>query len=238
MGKIATLNNQEAFKRAAAAEAAKLVEDGMTLGLGTGSTAARFIRLLGDHVRDGLRVRGIPTSNASAKLAQECGVAIVGFDDIERIDLCVDGVDEIDGDLRAIKGGGGALLREKIVAAASDRVVYIADASKRVDILGAFPLPVEIVPFAAGFLRRRIATLGCEPVLRLEHDDAPFRTDEGNLILDCPFGQIADPEMLGAELTMLPGVVEHGLFLGLIDSVILADATGVARIDRPIYNEA
>jgi ribose 5-phosphate isomerase A len=179
-----------------------LVEDGMTLGLGTGSTAAWFVRLLGERVQQGLNVRGVPTSEATADLARSLGFTVisldqVGFADGRRIDLCVDGVDEVDGERRAIKGGGGALLREKIVAAASTRVVYIADASKQVATLGRFPLPVEIIPFAAAFVASR------------------------NVILDCPFGVIEDAETLAAELSLIPGVVEHGLFLGMIDEMVV-----------------
>lgn len=219
------MTQQDQQKRAAAAAVVRLVEDGMTLGLGTGSTAAWFVALLGERVREGLRVRGVPTSEATAKQARESGIEVIGLDEVGfgeggRIDLCVDGVDEVDGQKRAIKGGGGALLREKIVAAASDRVVYIADASKRVETLGAFPLPVEVVPFAAAFVRARIAALGCDPVLRRTAEGAEFRTDENNLILDCAFGRIEDPESLAAELSLIPGVVEHGLFLGLIDEMV------------------
>ena len=218
------MTSQDEQKRAAAMEAVKLVEDGMTLGLGTGSTAAWFVDLLGERVKDGLRVRGVPTSEATAQQARGLGIEVIGLEEVGfgeggRIDLCIDGVDEVDGQKRAIKGGGGALLREKIVAAGSDRVVYIADASKRVDVLGAFPLPVEVIPFAAAFVRARIAALGCEPVLRRAKDGGAFRTDENNVILDCPFGRIDDPEALAAELSLIPGVVEHGLFLGLIDEM-------------------
>jgi len=221
-----TLSPADAQKRAAAAEALALVEDSMTLGLGTGSTAACFVRLLGERVQQGLKVRGVPTSEATAELARSLGIEVIGLDEVGfaeggRIDLCVDGVDEVDGAKCAIKGGGGALLREKIVAAASDRVIYIADASKRVETLGRFPLPVEVIPFAAAFVASRIAALGCEPVLRRTADGAEFRTDENNAILDCPFGAIEDAEALAAELALIPGVVEHGLFLGMIDEMIL-----------------
>jgi ribose 5-phosphate isomerase A len=220
-----TLSDADAQKRAAAMQAVQLVEDGMTLGLGTGSTAAWFVRLLGERVREGLRVRGVPTSEATAMQARECGIEVIGLGDVGfetggRIDLCVDGVDEVDGLKRAIKGGGGALLREKIVAAGSDRVVYIADASKRVETLGGFALPVEVIPFAAAFVTSRIAALGCTPVLRRTPDGAEFRSDENNVILDCPFGVIDDPEALAAELSLIPGVVEHGLFLGMIDEML------------------
>jgi ribose 5-phosphate isomerase A len=221
------LSDADAQKRAAAEAAVQLVEDGMTLGLGTGSTAAWFVQLVGERVRQGLRVRGVPTSEATAKLAGDLGIEVIGLADVgfaegRRIDICVDGVDEVDGEKRAIKGGGGALLREKIVAAASDRVVYIADASKRVETLGAFPLPVEVIPFAAAFVASRIAALGCEPVLRRATDGKEFRSDENNVILDCPFGVIEEPETLAAELSLIPGVVEHGLFLGMIDDMLIA----------------
>lgn len=217
---------QDEQKRAAAAAAVALVEDGMTLGLGTGSTAAWFVALLGERVQGGLRVRGVPTSEATAEQARGLGIEVIGLDDVgfaqgRRIDLCVDGVDEVDGQKRAIKGGGGALLREKIVAAGSDRVVYIADGSKQVETLGAFPLPVEVIPFAAAFVQSRIAALGCKPVVRTNADGSEFRSDENNLILDCPFGRIDDPEALAAELSLIPGVVEHGLFLGMIDEMVL-----------------
>lgn len=219
------MNPQDAQKRAAAMAAVKLVEDGMTLGLGTGSTAAWFVTLLGERVQQGLRVRGVPTSEATAKQARACGIEVISLDQVgfaqgRGIDLCVDGVDEVDGQKRAIKGGGGALLREKIVAAASARVVYIADASKQVETLGAFYLPVEVIPFAAAFVQSRIAALGCEPVLRCTDIGTTFSTDENNVILDCPFGSIEDPESLAAELSLIPGVVEHGLFLGMIDEML------------------
>ncbi len=219
------LSDADAQKRAAAQQAVALVADGMTLGLGTGSTAAWFVRLLGERVQQGLRVRGVPTSEATAELARSLGIEVIGLDDVgfaegRRIDLCVDGVDEVDGEKRAIKGGGGALLREKIVAAGSDRVVYIADASKRVQTLGQFPLPVEVIPFAAAFVASRIAALGCEPALRRNADGSEFRSDENNVILDCPFGAIQDPVALAAELALIPGVVEHGLFLGMIDEML------------------
>ena len=226
------LSEADAQKRAAALHAVKLVEDGMTLGLGTGSTAAWFVTLLGERVQDGLRVRGVPTSEATAELARKCGIEVIGLDDVGfeaggRIDLCIDGVDEVDSFRRAIKGGGGALLREKIVARGSDRVVYIADASKQVQTLGAFPLPVEVIPFATAFVHSRIAALGCAPVLRRNGDGSEFRSDESNIILDCPFGRIGDAQALAAELSLIPGVVEHGLFLGMIDTVVLAGDAGI-----------
>jgi ribose 5-phosphate isomerase A len=223
----------DAEKRIAAARAVALVEDGMRVGLGTGSTAAHAVRLLGLKVHEGLRVVGVPTSEATAELARACGVPLASLDDMPELDLCIDGVDEADGNLDAIKGGGGALLREKIVASASRRVVYICDSSKRVERLGAFPLPVEVVPFAVPVVGPRLRALGPEPVLRRDPDGRPFVTDEGNRILDCPFGRIDDPARLAAALDAVPGVVEHGLFLGMIDRLIVGTGERAEILSRP-----
>lgn len=220
--------SSDAAKRAAAAAAVALVEDGTAIGIGTGSTAAHFIELLGERVRDGLSVRGVPTSEATARMAQDLGIALTTLEADPVLALTVDGVDEIDPEMRAIKGGGGALLREKIVASASRRVVYIADDSKGVDRLGAFALPVEVIPMALPVVLRQIAELGCEPVLRMD-GESPFVSDEGNRIVDCPFGVIEGPEELAAALSNMPGVVEHGLFIGLIDEMILGSADGSTR---------
>lgn len=217
-----------ALKRAAAARAVDLVQDGMRLGLGTGSTAAIFVELLGARVRDGLSVVGVPTSEATHRAAETAGIALTTLDETPELDLTVDGADEIDGQLRLIKGGGGALLREKIVAAASRRMVVIADGTKQVATLGRFPLPVEVVPFGLGATRRAVAQAlaraGCpgEITLRTGPDGAAFLTDGGHLILDAHPGRIPDPEALAAALAALPGVVEHGLFLGLCTGAILA----------------
>ena len=181
-------------KRAAAAASVALIEPGMTLGLGTGSTAAIMVELLGARVAQGLEVVGLPTSEATAQQAQGLGIPLTNFAEVTRLDLTIDGADELDGALRLIKGGGGALLREKIVASLSDRVVIIADAGKHVATLGAFALPVEVVPFAAPALLPKLAALGCDSRLRMTGHGAPFRTDENNLIIDCPFGAIEDPE--------------------------------------------
>jgi ribose 5-phosphate isomerase A len=216
------------LKRAAAARAVDLVQDGMRLGLGTGSTAALFVELLGARVRDGLSVVGVPTSEATHRAAEAAGIPLTTLDATPELDLTVDGADEIDGHLRLIKGGGGALLREKIVAAASRRMVVIADGSKQVEALGRFPLPVEVVPFGLGATRRAVAAAitraGCagEVTLRQGSDGAPFRTDGAHLILDAHLGRIPDPEALAAGLAAVPGVVEHGLFLGLCTGAILA----------------
>ena len=197
-----------------------LVEAGMTVGLGTGSTAAHAIRLLGRLVREGLAVRGVPTSEASASLALAEGIPLVDLNEIERVHLAIDGADEVDRQKRCIKGGGGALLREKIVASAADRLVIIVDSGKAVDRLGAFPLPVEVVPFAREPVRRRMLALGASVEARAG-ETGPFITDEGNRILDCRFGEIADAAALAARLDAIPGIVEHGLFIDMADDVIV-----------------
>lgn len=224
-------------KRQAAESALNLVESGMTLGLGTGSTAEIFIELLARKVKDGLRVSGVPTSEATKTRAEAAGIPLTTLDDSPFLDLAIDGADEIDDELRLIKGGGGALLREKIVAAASDRLVVIADRSKRVHTLGAFPLPVEVVSFGLTATRNMVeqfaADVGCEGpvVLRLGQGGKPFTTDSGHLILDCSFGRIGDPEALDDALKFVPGVVENGLFLGLADAAIVAGPDGVETLE-------
>ena len=221
------------WKRQAAEQALNYVEDGMKLGLGTGSTAAKFIELLGAKVRSGLKVVCVPTSEATRAQAAALNIPLTTLDQTPVLDLTVDGADEIDEELRLIKGGGGALLREKIVAVASDRVVIIADNSKRVEVLGRFPLPLEVVPFGLAATQRLIAQLaadsGCEGdiKLRLGTDGKPFVTDNGNHILDCAFGAIDDPEALDDALKLVPGLVESGLFLGVADVGIIAGPKGI-----------
>jgi len=217
------MNQQDHEKRVAAAYAVRQVEDGMRLGLGSGSTALHAVRQLGERVAKGLKIVGVPTSRETAAVAREVGIQLDHLLDDPHLDLTIDGADETDHRLRLIKGGGGALLREKIVAAASDRMLVVVDRSKVVDTLGAFALPVEVIPFAVGLVRKKIAALGVEPTERAAKDGSgPFTTDEGNRILDCPFGSIADPERLAAQLEAIPGVVEHGLFLGLATEVVIA----------------
>ena len=221
------------WKRQAAEQALDYVQDGMKLGLGTGSTAAKFVELLGARVRSGLKVVCVPTSEATRAQAAALDIPLTTLDETPALDLTVDGADEIDEELRLIKGGGGALLREKIVAVASDRVVIIADHSKRVDVLGKFPLPLEVVPFglaATEGLISRLADnseLDSEIKLRLGTDGKPFVTENGNHILDCAFGSIDDPEGLDDALKLVPGVVESGLFLGIADVGIIAGPKGV-----------
>ena len=221
------------WKRLAAEHALKHVTPGMKLGLGTGSTAAQFVALLGAKVQSGLDVVCVPTSEATRAQAAALGIRLSTLDETPFLELTVDGADEIDGDLRLIKGGGGALLREKIVAVASGRVIIIADHTKRVETLGKFPLPIEVVPFgltATQTLIERLASdCGCDGdiVLRKGKDGKIFVTDNGNYILDCAFGAIEDPDALDDSLKLVPGVVENGLFLGIADLGIIAGPMGV-----------
>ncbi len=211
---------QEAEKKAAGQAAAGLVSDGMTLGLGTGSTVDHFLVALGDRVREGLRVSGIPTSERTAARCRELGIALTGFASVDRIDLTVDGADEIDGRLDMIKGGGGALLREKIVASAAGRVAIIVDSGKVVDALGAFPVPVEVTRFGHEWVEQKLRVGGIECGLRMAGDD-PYVTDNDHYILDCRMGRIEDAPALDAEIQAIPGVVETGLFVGLCHTLIV-----------------
>jgi ribose 5-phosphate isomerase A len=223
----------EILKRAAAARALELVKPQMRLGLGTGSTARHFVELLGLRVKDGLSVLCVATSEQTAMLARASGVPLTTLDETPELDLTVDGADEIDPALRLIKGGGAALLREKIVAAASRRMVVIADETKLVDGLGRFPLPIEVAPFGiastARLVEAALAASGCRGALTLRRDAAgqPVITDGGHHILDAAVGRIDDSEGLAARLVAIPGVMEHGLFLGIASGAILAAASGV-----------
>ncbi|MEQ8934363.1 MAG: ribose-5-phosphate isomerase RpiA [Amphiplicatus sp.] len=228
------------FKRRAAEEAVAHVENGMTLGIGTGSTAAHFIDLLGEKARAGLSVKGVPTSEDTRRKCEAAGVALIEPDETTVIDLAVDGTDEVDGRLDLIKGGGGALLREKIVAGAAKRFIVIADASKKVAELGRFPLPVEIDRFSYGLTVRRVReALAAENLkgdlkLRYGKDGAVFLSDGGNLILDCALGRIHEAARLEAALARIPGVVETGLFIGMADLVILGGPDGVQTLKRDL----
>jgi ribose 5-phosphate isomerase A len=218
-------------KREAAGRALELVKPGMRLGLGSGSTAHHFVELVGEEVAAGLDVRCVATSEATYAQAKGLGITLATLEELPELDLTVDGADEISPDLSLIKGGGGALMREKIVAAASLRMAVIADARKLVSCLGAFPLPVEVVPFGLAATRRHIertlARLGLDGPIRLRGGSAPFITDGGHYILDCSLGAIPDPGRLSANLSPIPGVVEHGLFIGLARTAIIARAEGV-----------
>jgi ribose 5-phosphate isomerase A len=222
-------------KRRAALAALDHVEDGMKLGLGSGSTAAHFVRALGERVAAGLDVVGVPTSEGTAALAAAVGIRLTTLDAEPDLDLTVDGADELDGRLRLIKGGGGALLREKIVASCSRRMIVIAEEAKEVAMLGKFALPVEVVPFGATATAARITAVardhGCRGEVRQRHrDGAVFVSDGGHWIYDCDFGAIPDPEGLGTALLAIPGVVEHGLFIGLASMAILGTDEGTRVI--------
>jgi ribose 5-phosphate isomerase A len=231
-----TNSPQDEAKLAAAAKAIEtFLQDGMTIGLGSGTTSRFFVRILGDRVKDGLRVVGVPSSKSTGELAQEVGVPLADLNDVEQLDLTIDGADEIDPKGRMIKGGGANLLWEKIVASASRKMVAIVDESKRVQLLGRFPLPVEVIPFGwrstethlqnlfkkAGYVDVRIDVRGSR--------DKPLITDSGHYLLDCHLREIADPEFLGANLNHIPGVVEHGLFLGIATSAAVGKPDGSAE---------
>jgi ribose 5-phosphate isomerase A len=226
-------------KRAAAEAALEYVKPGMRLGLGTGSTAEHFVRALAPRVKAGLKLTTVATSERTAALARELGISVSDLDTVRHLDLTVDGADEVGPNLTLIKGGGGALLREKIVAAASDRMLVIADEAKVVDTLGLFPLPVEIVPFAHIVTIERIADAaakcGCsQNLMRLRGGEAhPFKTDSGNYIADCAAESIPDPERLARMLEAIPGVVDHGLFLSLASAALIGTAGGVRVIEPP-----
>ena len=231
--------DMDGLKRQAAARALEQVRDGMKLGLGTGSTARHFVELLGEKVAAGMRVIGVPTSETTRIDAIRWGVPLTTLDDIDHLDLTVDGADEINPALHLIKGGGGALLREKIVAAASDRMIVIADDSKWVDVLGRFPLPVEVIPFGLAATQRAMAAafaqsgVSGQMGVRKSKDGHVFVTDGGHWIVDAHLGAtISDAPRLGGLLSLIPGVVEHGLFIGLADTAILAGAQGIRVVER------
>ncbi len=232
------MSDAEALKRQAAARALEFVTDGMRLGLGTGSTAKHFVDLLAERVAGGLKVVGVPTSVRTRDQALSLGVPLATLDDVPALDLCIDGADEVGPDLALVKGGGGALLREKLVASAAREMIVIADSSKHVDVLGRFPLPIEVVDFGLPAMLPRIeaaiAQAGCVGPLALRRDaaGAPYVTDQGNLILDARLGRIPDPIRLATALDAVVGVVEHGLFLGFARRVVLADPSGIRILER------
>ena len=219
-------------KELAGRAAAKLVKDGDVVGLGTGSTAYFAIMELGERVKAGLKIFGIPTSTQTGDLARTIGIPLTTLDEHPEIDITIDGADEVDPQLRLIKGGGGALTREKVIASASRKMVVVADAAKMVAVLGKFPLPVEVIAFARTVVERKITALGGEPKLRTKKDGSTFLTDNGNPILDCHFGKITDPPGLAAELSGMPGIVEHGLFIGLAKMVLVGRGDRVEEIRR------
>jgi ribose 5-phosphate isomerase A len=230
--------NLDELKRQASARALEFVTSGMKLGLGTGSTAKHFVELLGERVREGLEVIGVPTSETTRDDALRCGIRLTTLDEVDRLDLTVDGADEIDPALNLIKGGGGALLREKIVAAASDRMIVIADDTKWVDTLGRFPLPIEVIPFGLGATQRAIekafaaSGVAGQLVVRKAKDGHVFVTDGGHWIVDAHLGRIPDAPRLAQSLGLIPGVVEHGLFIGLASTAMLAGSQGIRVVER------
>lgn len=215
-------------KKLAGEKAIEFIEDGMTLGLGTGSTVYWTIVKLGELVKNGLNIRGIPTSKGTEKLATDLGIPLITLSEVDNIDLAIDGADEVNSNYDLIKGGGGALLREKMVASISKRFIVVIDESKYVPDLGHFPLPVEVVPFGWDTTSKQIEKLGCRPNLR-SINNTPFITDNGNYILDCFFKKIQDPSNLTITLNMIPGVVENGLFVKMADTIIIGSDNGTLQ---------
>lgn len=213
-------------KQRSAEAACEYVKDGMIVGLGTGSTAEFAVKKIGELVRNGLSIRGIPTSDATKILAESEGIPLIDFSETMFIDLTIDGADEIDANLNMIKGGGAALLREKIVASASREEIIIVSVSKLVQQLGAFPLPVEVIPFGWQVVFNQLESLQGNPELRLKQGQ-PSVTDQGNFIVDCHFRKIENPEQLEQHLNMIPGVVENGLFINLCTRMIMADGENI-----------
>jgi ribose 5-phosphate isomerase A len=219
-------------KEVVARASLRYVQDGYIVGLGTGSTAAHAVRLLGERVHAGLTIRGIPTSSGTRTLALAAGIALTTLDEFQQLDVTIDGTDEFDPQLNLIKGGGGALLREKIIASASKQLVIIADSSKQVATLGNFPLSVEVIPFAEALVSKKIAALGARVQRRQSADGKPYITDERHHILDCHFGQITDPPALARVLSDMPGIVEHGLFIGMASVVLIAKGDEIKEFRR------
>ncbi|QNQ11131.1 ribose-5-phosphate isomerase RpiA [Sphingomonas alpina] len=218
-------------KEIAALAALAEVEAGMTVGLGTGSTAAFFVSHLGERVRAGFSIAAVATSLSTENVARRAGIPIIAFEDLATVDLTVDGADEVDDRLFAIKGAGGAMLREKIVAASSRRMIVIADGSKLSAAIGRAPVPVEILPFAREFVLAELRRLDAEPVLRIAND-AYYHSDQGNLIADCAFASLPDPVATAAALSAIPGILGHGLFLTEVDTIYSANGGVVTRLDR------
>ena len=219
-------------RKLAALASLQFGRDEDVVGLGTGSTAAYAVRFLAQGVRAGLKIRAISTSVRTENLAASLGIPLTTLEEVEQIDVTIDGADEFDPELRLIKGGGGALLREKIIASATRQEIIIADSSKQVFVLGKFPLPVEVIPFAETIVSKTISALGAAVQLRRDKAGEPVITDEGNHILDCHFGQIPDPPALAHTLSEIPGVVEHGLFINLADVVLLGKGSQVLEFRR------
>jgi ribose 5-phosphate isomerase A len=223
--------DQQAAKLAAAQASLRFIKPGMVVGLGSGSTASLFIQLLGEQVKAGLDIVGIASSDASEQLARSLGIPITDFDHHTTIDVAIDGADEVGPRMALIKGGGGKLLREKIVASASKRFIIVADESKLVHQLGAFPLPIEVIKMAVPLVTARLQEIGFTPKIRQAKDGSgPYITDEGNILLDCSSAGMADPEETAAEIRAMVGVVEHGLFLGMAERALIAGEDGVREL--------
>ena len=217
-------------KKIAAERAVEFIDNGMTVGLGTGSTAYYAIQRIGERIKEGLKIKAVCSSTATEALATQFDIPLSSFSEIKTIDITIDGADEMDRNHNLIKGGGGALLREKILASNSTKFIVIIDESKRVSVLGKFPLPVEIVPFAASLTVSRLQNLGCLAQIR-QDNDKDYRTDNGNLIADCRFNEISDPAQLNMQLHLIPGVVETGLFLHtIVSSVIVGREDGTVEM--------
>jgi len=224
------LNEKDLMKKSVGEEAVTFVENGMKLGLGSGSTVYWMIRKLGERIKEeGIEVEGIPSSEQTAKWAREFGVPLTDFSAVKELDITIDGADEVDENLQLIKGGGAALFREKIIAQAAKKLIIIVDSSKIVKTLGSYPLPVEVLPFAWERTASEISKLGCDPELRMK-DGKPLITDNGNYILDCPFGTIGSPRELDGKLKTIAGVIETGLFVDLTSQVILSDGENIKII--------
>ncbi|MFC3039573.1 ribose-5-phosphate isomerase RpiA [Virgibacillus xinjiangensis] len=225
------MNEADQMKKLVGEAAVENVEDGMKVGLGSGSTVYWMVKKLGERVKEGLDVEGVPTSNTTAEWAREFGVPLTDFSKVQELDLTIDGADEVDEQLHLIKGGGGALFREKVVAAAAKELVIIVDGSKLVSQLGKFALPVEVLPFGWEVTAKHIAALGCSPQLRTAGEET-YVTDNGNYILDCPFGQIKDPATLHNDLKDIVGVIETGLFIGMADKIVVGKQDKVEVISK------
>jgi len=222
---------QDEAKALVGKRAVEFVEDGMAVGLGTGTTATAFIRALGERVGQGLKIRCVASSEASTQLGRSLGMDVMSLEELPELDVYIDGADEVGPGLALIKGGGGALLREKIVASAAKKFVVVVDSTKVVDVLGKFPLPVEVVKMALPLVEKRLEDLGLNPTLRKHKDGSIYLTDENNYILDCSCGEIEEPEVTAAEIRGIVGVVEHGLFLGMASLALVAGDDGVREIE-------
>ena len=225
---------QDALKKAAGVQAAQLIQDGMTAGLGTGSTVRFLVDELGRRVQEeGLKFTGVTTSRRTQEQAEGYGIKIVAVDDVDQIDITIDGADEVDKNFNGIKGGGAALLWEKIVATNSKKIIWIVDESKVVDTIGKFPLPVEVIPFGAGHVVKRFEKRDYKPVLRLDAEGKEVLTDEKNFVVDLHLDRIEHPQELAQDLITTVGVVEHGLFLNMVDTVIVGDPNGPRVLTNP-----